>query len=239
MSGILYLTADDFVVRKGEKGNLLCLNYDARGYGLSLVLFYSNECQHCNRLLVQYKQLPYNINGCQFTMINVNRVENRRVVSMSNQTIVPITYVPDIILYVNGLPYMRYDGNHDIHSIKAFILDIHQQLQKTASMNPFMDSGTNRSSVPPQQRQAPSSSPRMPQQQHQREAPNRHPADAPLSSSTTNSSIPAYTIGRPKCSGPREDVSYVSFSEAYHGASSSNPPSSGEPPQPVFYAQRQ
>lgn len=237
MSGILYLNVDDFVIRKGEKGNLLCLNYDVRG--LSLVLFYSNECQHCNRLLVQYKQLPYNINGCQFTMINVNRVENRRVVSMSNQTIVPITYVPDIILYVDGIPYMRYDGNHDIQSIKTFILEIYQQLQKTASMNPFMD--TRGGGQPQQPRASSASSNGLPPRPPTTTTPS--PPQAQTTTTTAGSAIPAYTIGRPKRSGPREDVSYVSFSEAYHGASpsssSSNGPSSNGSSQPVFYTQRQ
>lgn len=222
MSGILYLGADDFTIRKGEKGNLLCLNYDVQG--LSLVLFYSNECQHSTKLMVKYKQLPFNINGCQFTMINVNRPDNRRVVQMAGQTIVPITYVPDIILYVDGIPYMRYDGQHEIHAIKTFVLDIYQQLQKMA----FMDVA-------------------KPPTSHQRMMPPQHPSanqqggagmsnggggarDMRVGGGGANAAvqqqqghgitqqrnaIPAYTIGRPKCSGERDDVCYLSFKQAY------------------------
>ena len=240
MSGILYLNVDDFVVRKGEKGNLMCLGYDVQG--MSLVLFYSNECQHCNKLLGRYKQLPYNINGCQFTMINVNKMENRRVVQMSNQTIVPITYVPDIILYVDGIPYMRYDGSHDIQSIKTFILDIYQRLQKTAFLDAKKAQSTPDPRMPPPQQV--SGQPHPQQQQLgmvQQRPPNQTSSQPPQSSTTNNSAIPAYTIGRPKCSGERDDVCYVTFNEAYSsGSDHSNASNSGrQQPSSVFYQQQQ
>lgn len=129
MSGILYLNMNDFIIRKGEKGNLLCMTNLIKG--MTLVLFYSNECEHSNKLLMKYKQLPYNINGCQFGMININRPENHKIINMSNNTIAPITFVPDLILYVDGVPYIRYDGIHDIHKIKEFIIQIYNKLQKT------------------------------------------------------------------------------------------------------------
>lgn len=248
MSGILYLNADDFVVKKGDKGNLMCLSYDVRG--LSLVLFYSNDCQHCNKLMVRYKQLPYNINGCQFTMINVNKSDNRRVVQMSNQTIVPITYVPDVILYVDGIPYMRYDGDHEIQSIKTFILDIYQQLQKTA----FMESNTNKassSSSPPEPRHgAPSVGGQMSGDTSREttqgrpprpNVPNSQSHDAARDKKQSNG-IPAYTIGKPKCSGERDDVCYVTFTEAYNAGSQKKgdrgTPSVPTTNQPVFYQQQ-
>lgn len=192
MSGILYLNADDFIIKKGEKGSILCLNYDVQG--LSLVLFYSNDCPHCTKLLSRYKQLPLSINGCQFTMININKPDNRRIVQLSNNTIVPITYVPDIILYVDGFPYIRYDGNHEIQHIKNFILDIYQQLQKTE----FLE--TNKST---QQQQSSQHANIQKQNKSQNKENNKKEI------------IPAYTIGKPKCSGERDDVCYLSFNKAY------------------------
>lgn len=218
MSGILYLGADDFTIRKGEKGNLLCLNYDVQG--LSLVLFYSNECQHSTKLMVKYKQLPFNINGCQFTMINVNRPDNRRVVQMAGQTIVPITYVPDIILYVDGIPYMRYDGQHEIHAIKTFVLDIYQQLQKTAFMDVNKAPPANHPREMPQNNgQRPPPSANAPGGRAMSNGagggPNGQPPQQPHGITQQRNAIPAYTIGRPKCSGERDDVCYLSFKQAY------------------------
>jgi thiol-disulfide isomerase/thioredoxin len=257
MSGILYLNADDFVVKKAEKGNLLCLNYDNQG--LSLVLFYSNECQHCNKLMIKYKQLPFNINGCQFTMINVNRPDNRKVVQMSNHTIVPITYVPDIILYVDGVPYMRYDGPHEIQSIKSFIVEIYQQLQKTA----FMDSKTNAHppssqstmygrggqaqsvNSHPQERPLTGKHPGLPQQRQDTNMPvntsvnhANHGGHGSQDIQQKKNAIPAYTIGKPKCSGERDDVCYLSFNQAYQSSSSAptnQQQQQQQQQQPVFY----
>ncbi len=124
--GIYYLTEKDFEIRQNTKGNLLGLTSDSNG--MNLILFYSKECKFCDDLLTQFKQLPRLILGCKFSMLNINHYHN--VIEMSKNTISPITYVPDLILYVNGLPYMRYDGSNTKDAIKDFIIDIHQKLQK-------------------------------------------------------------------------------------------------------------
>jgi hypothetical protein len=67
------------------------------------------------------------------------------IVERSKNTIAPISYVPDVILYINGSPYVRYDGPHDIQHIKDFIVDINKNLtveKKTA----FMDLEDNKAS---------------------------------------------------------------------------------------------
>ena len=48
------------------------------------------------------------LTGCQFGMINVNK--NKNIIRLSKQTISQITFVPYIILFINGKPFMRYDG---------------------------------------------------------------------------------------------------------------------------------
>lgn len=71
MNSFLFLEARDFSIRPGENGQVLFLTYQPRG--LTLVLFYSNDCPHCEALIKQFKQLPSIINGCQFAMVNVGR----------------------------------------------------------------------------------------------------------------------------------------------------------------------
>jgi hypothetical protein len=182
-------------------------------------------------------------------MINVNKLENRRVVQLSNQTIVPITYVPDIILYVDGIPYMRYDGTHDIQSIKTFIVDIYQRLQKTAFLDAKkatskQDGG--RGGRGEQQNQ--SSGQGYPQNNRMQTSGQRPPLPNVQQQQTqnitekrTNNTIPAYTIGRPKCSGERDDVCYVSFNEAYTSPNqgSGAPEGSRQQASSVFYQQQQ
>lgn len=123
MSGLLFLTYEDFFPIKGSKGPMLGNNLK----GLSLVFFYSPSCDHCRNLMPIFKMLPNKIGGCQFAMINIS--QNRQVVEISRQTVVPISYVPYIVLYVNGKPYIRYDGPHEENEIKRFIFEVANNLQ--------------------------------------------------------------------------------------------------------------
>ena len=123
MSGLLFLSSEDFSVTKGNKGNILCHGIP----GFSLILFYSTQCVHCKNLIPIFKKLPGTIGGCQFGMINVS--SNRQCVQMSKDTIAPISYVPYIVLYVQGKPFMRYNGPHDAEEIKRFVIEVANKIQ--------------------------------------------------------------------------------------------------------------
>jgi hypothetical protein len=123
MSGLLFLTSDDFGIQRGTKGNILCTNIQ----GFSLVLFYSTQCSYCQSLIPIFKQLPGSVGGCQFGMINVSH--NKQCVMMSRETIAPIKEVPYILLYVNGKPYMRYKGPQDQREIARFVVEVSQKVQ--------------------------------------------------------------------------------------------------------------
>lgn len=123
MSGLLFLTSDDFITSKGTKGPILCHSIP----GFSLILFYSNQCPHCKMLIPIFKCLPGTIGGCQFGMLNVGA--NKDCIRMSKETIAPINYVPYIVLYINGRPFMRYQGPYDQNEIKRFVIDVAQKVQ--------------------------------------------------------------------------------------------------------------
>lgn len=124
MSGLLFLQTDDFSIQRGTKGDILC--HTIRG--LSLVLFYSTNCQYSRALIPIFKRLPVVLaGGCQFGMINVSTEKN--VITMSKATISSIKYVPLIILYVAGKPFIRYDGPHDENEIRRFIREVSSKIQ--------------------------------------------------------------------------------------------------------------
>jgi thiol-disulfide isomerase/thioredoxin len=123
MSGLLFLNGEDFVIAKGAKGNILCHTLK----GFSLILFYSPQCEHCQTLIPIFKKLPGSINGCQFGMINVST--NKTCVRMSKSTIAPINYVPYIVLYVNGKPFMSYKGPPDANEIRRFVFEVAQKVK--------------------------------------------------------------------------------------------------------------
>ena len=120
---LLFLTSQDFNISKGERGSLLCNKIP----GFSLILFYSTQCAYCHKVIPIFKQLPQFIRGCQFAILNVSK--NNQLVRMSKSTIAPLEYVPYIILYTEGNPFMRYEGAHDITSIRNFILEVQKSLQ--------------------------------------------------------------------------------------------------------------
>ena len=124
MSGLLFLTTDDFSIQRGVKGPIMCIN---NMQGFSVILFYSTECQHCQSLIPIFKRLPGSVGGCQFGMINVSH--NKHSVIMSRNTIAPIKVVPYIVLYINGKPHMRYNGPYVAEEIGRFIVEVAKKVQ--------------------------------------------------------------------------------------------------------------
>ena len=120
---LLFLTLDNFNIIKGETGSLLCNNIN----GFLLVLFYSTQCSYCQDVIPMFKQLPKQIKGCKFGMLNVSK--NNKLVTMSKDTIAPLEYVPYIILYTDGKPFMCYEGDISLQALQTFILDVQQKLK--------------------------------------------------------------------------------------------------------------
>ena len=134
MSGLLFLTAEDFQLFRGTKGSIMGTSIPS----FSLILFYSTQCEHCQTLIPIFKKLPGTVGGCQFGMINVSH--NKSCIMMSRKTIAPINVVPYIILYVNGKPYMRYKGPQDAKEIARFIVEVSQRAQQNVKRSSKVDS---------------------------------------------------------------------------------------------------
>jgi hypothetical protein len=90
--------------------------------------------------------MPGTIGGCQFGMINVST--NKNVVRMSNNTIAPITYVPYIIFYINGRPFMRYQGPYDINEIRKFVIAVAENVQNKQKFNPKEVRESSKGNIP-------------------------------------------------------------------------------------------
>lgn len=119
---ILFLSTDDFYTTNGTKGKLLCNTIS----GFSLVLFFSNKCPHSREVLPVFNKLPGTIGGCQFGTINVST--NKDIIAKSSDTITAIKYVPYIILYVNGKPFMLYQGPNTIEHMQKFIVEVSKKI---------------------------------------------------------------------------------------------------------------
>jgi len=133
MSGLLNLTENDFSLGRGQKGNLLYNNI--RHY--SVVLFYATTCSFCKPYIEIFKKLPGNVAGCTFAITNIQ--SNMSIVHMSKQTIAPIEFVPLIIYYVDGRPFMKYNGDADGNQIVQFIVDVTDKLSASAKSKFYED----------------------------------------------------------------------------------------------------
>jgi thiol-disulfide isomerase/thioredoxin len=156
MSGLLFLSSNDFVILKGLKGDILC-NFIP---GISLIMFYSNSCENCKNLIPIFKQLPGNISGCQFGLVNLS--QNKNIIEMSFNTITPIEFVPYIVLFNDGKPFIRYTGPHNIKCLTQFIVEIAGTIKSR-------NKGINR----PNQQQNQSNQSNQHQSQHQPNQPNQ------------------------------------------------------------------
>lgn len=124
MSELILLSSEDFSVQRGTKGNILCTGIT----NLSLVLFYSTNCVHCQNFLPIFKKLPSTINGCIFGVCNLSA--NKQVVEMAKNTISKINFVPFILIFHNGKPYMSYNGPPSEAEIKKFIIDVSNNIRQ-------------------------------------------------------------------------------------------------------------
>jgi thiol-disulfide isomerase/thioredoxin len=181
MNGLLNLTQRDFLLQQGPQGGLLC----TRIKGLSLVLFYTNQCTYCHTLIPIFKQLPNNIGGAQFGIVNLSN--NKDIVHISNQTIVPIKVVPFLILYLEGKPFLRYDGERSFEAIRKFIFDVTNNLK---AKQQFVNNH------PPQQ------------QQQQQNYQNGHASEQVHN----RHQIPLYSEGRPKSND--DELCYLVFNDS-------------------------
>lgn len=145
MSGLLFLTKDDFNIQRGINGDVLCI--DVKDF--CLLLFYAKTCVHCQNIIPVFKQLPGTIGGCQFGTVNIG--VNKQLIDVSKNTTTPIKYVPLILLYYNGKPVMSFKSHNQIvteNELRKFIIDVSKSLQQKQS---FQQPQTQQSQQPPQQ----------------------------------------------------------------------------------------
>lgn len=115
MQSLIRLRTDDFEVQQGTKGTILCTGIK----GMALTMFWSPGCEICKSVLSIFQQLPQVVNGVKFCLLNIN--ENQQVLAMAKSTIAPIEYVPYIVMYVNGKPFLQFDDEPTGQKLIQFI----------------------------------------------------------------------------------------------------------------------
>ncbi len=121
MNSIIHLTAKDFSIQKNSKDeNVLCNNIK----GIALLVYHSGNgsCKFCDELLPQYKKLPEILNSCKFATMDITAsATHKEIIVKSKQTITPIKYVPDIVLTIDGRPFIQYDDEFTLEKLIEFV----------------------------------------------------------------------------------------------------------------------
>jgi thioredoxin-like negative regulator of GroEL len=124
MNNLIFLTTRDFSIDVAPKGKILVNNQK----GIMFCLFHADpaKCGYCAETIPEFKKLSMKMAGIKFGFCNFNR--DKDVWVMSKSTFSPIDQVPYIVLYVNGRPLMRYDGEQRTDVMMKFLNDVISRL---------------------------------------------------------------------------------------------------------------
>jgi thiol-disulfide isomerase/thioredoxin len=131
------ITSNHFAVAQGSKGNLLTLRNNIFP-DFSFIFFSSPTCKQCSIFSPVFFQLAQAFPQCAFANVNVLD-NNRMLITMSRDTIMPIRFVPLLVIYYKGIPHMAYNQNpsapRDFQSIAGFINFTTKQGSSRSSTN--------------------------------------------------------------------------------------------------------
>ncbi len=114
---MIELSANDFSLKQGKKGLLLCNNVTS----LSMVLFYRDDCKDCTTFLNTCRTLSAQISYCTFAIINLSKSSNIAVEKLSGHTQHSIGKVPWLVVHLNTIPKMIYQGSLELQEMKGFL----------------------------------------------------------------------------------------------------------------------
>lgn len=115
---ISQLSTNSFIIQQSAKGPAYC----SRIHGMSITFFYSTKCPHCKRFMPVFQSLAQHVRGLQFTVLDIGR--NKGVLQHSKATITPITHVPFIVIYINGVPFEIYNGPNTFEHLYRYLTQL-------------------------------------------------------------------------------------------------------------------
>lgn len=128
MNNIVYCEDKDFYLAKGQTGKILLCNNRFKD-DIFFVFFFSTKCTSCESGMDAFTQLfrkfPPEI---KFGAININ--DYPTIISKSAQSCTPLEYVPYLILYFRGKPYLRYEGDMELDQMVNFLKDAVARIDK-------------------------------------------------------------------------------------------------------------
>lgn len=95
---------------------------------ISLVLFFTPDCEYCEELKEIFKILSQHIKSHYFCFCNLKL--SSQVIQLSKESTTPLQHVPYVLCYVNGKPYAKYEGERSVKSLKDFIQTVNAKVEQ-------------------------------------------------------------------------------------------------------------
>ncbi len=128
---MLELTPLNFKVVPTMKG--IVLGNDIKG--ISLIVFYKLNCEKSNTFLQLFDTAMDDNDYCTFAKVNTDMYPEYIAESAKTKTPINVSDGPYVVIYVDGRPYMSYDGPVDNIEIKKLLMYVHLMQTVTASLN--------------------------------------------------------------------------------------------------------
>lgn len=121
-------------IQKNDQKLLILKNF---AKAIAVVLFSGNDCPHCEKMKEIFNAVEPHFEGkVHFCTINLS--EYPELVEASADTLTNITYVPYVLVYVNNIPYMRYEGSYSDVDFSTFLTNLIQP-QRTSTVQITQD----------------------------------------------------------------------------------------------------
>lgn len=182
-----FCTSSNFKIGVDSDGDK-CMKID--GTGFDIVLYYSTQCQHCKTYVELFRSSSGRTSNCEFSLVNLDKC--KEIIAMTKGTTTELEYVPVVIMYCDGMPYMAYGGDPEVNSFLRFIDDCSKKF--IAEKQPSS-------------------------QEHDRTTHSGYSNNKTNSKPDTGTVTSGCALSDKECAKPKQTMScYLTFEDAYGGA---------------------
>lgn len=124
---LIELHADSFRKLKGSKGYVLGI---PNANNLTLVMFYSTQCEYCDQAMPELSRLSRHLreNNLPIQVAVCDVGKNRSIIKESAETVDPIKFVPYTVIYLKDRPYVRYNGNKVAEEMFKYLIEVMRRI---------------------------------------------------------------------------------------------------------------
>jgi thiol-disulfide isomerase/thioredoxin len=124
---LIELHSDSFRKLKGTKGYVLGI---PNANNLTLVMFYSTQCEYCDQAIPELARLSRHLreNNLPIQVAICDVGKNRVVIKEASETVDPIKYVPYTVIYLKDRPYVRYNGNKVAEEMFKYLIEVMRRI---------------------------------------------------------------------------------------------------------------